>query len=75
MGKIIFPAEVFNDDLESKSIDGLKDESPSRGQKRKLGESIRRADGSLGEKRPEWSTLRKFEDSRLAILKRVRWKI
>lgn len=56
---------------------------PGRGQKRgrgksNLGGSIRRADGSLGEKQPEWKTMRRIEDKRLEILKKVElpfWKI
>ena len=38
---------------------------------RAMGESVRRADGSYGEKQPQWPTIRKQEDQRLKILKRV----
>lgn len=38
---------------------------------RAMGESVRRADGSFGEKQPKWPTLREMEDQRLEILKKV----
>jgi len=45
---------------------------------RAMGESVRRADGSFGEKQPKWPTLREMEDQRLEILKKVElpfWRI
>ena len=81
--KVVFSEEEeFTCDLEntSKNIEGAQEEStpaPSRGQKRErtkrnLGKSIRRSDGSSGDKQPEWTTMRRIEDSRLDILKKVR---
>jgi len=87
--KVVFSEEEeFTCDLEntSKNIEGAQEEStpaPSRGQKRErtkrnLGGSIRRSDGSSGDKQPEWTTMRRIEDSRLDILKKVElpfWRI